>query len=199
MLFVLILIISYLAGSVNFSIILFKILGKDDPRKGYSGNPGTTNVYRQAGPGWAALVLLLDAGRAIAVSLIARHILSAGSIPWAGLALIAGNRYPCFHGFRGGKGVASYIGFTAPVSPAGTIVACIAWVVVYLVKRIPFIASFAAIAVLGTATSLALDCRPGAVIGSLATVLFIVINHWNNIAGFSIKKKDEIIGDDDTA
>ena len=47
---VLIMILAYLAGSVNFSIILFRLLGRDDPRKSFSGNAGTTNVYRLAGP-----------------------------------------------------------------------------------------------------------------------------------------------------
>ncbi|HOO41495.1 MAG TPA: glycerol-3-phosphate acyltransferase, partial [Syntrophales bacterium] len=51
---------AYLAGSVNFAIILFAVLGKGDPRSGFSGNAGATNVRRQAGLGWAALVLLLD-------------------------------------------------------------------------------------------------------------------------------------------
>ena len=197
MLLLLMLIISYLAGSVNISIVLFKLLGKDDPRKGYSGNAGTTNVYRQAGPGWAALVLLLDVGRAVAVSLIARYALEPGSVPWAGLALVAGNRFPCFHGFQGGKGVANYLGFTAALSPAGAMVACIAWAVVYVVKRVPYIASFAMIAVLGIATSFALDNRPAAVLGALTTVLFIIVNHWSNINGSPGKIKEDPAEDDD--
>jgi glycerol-3-phosphate acyltransferase PlsY len=56
---------AYLAGSVNFAIIFLKLAGKADPRLNFSGNAGTTNVYRQAGILWAAVVFLLDIGRAI--------------------------------------------------------------------------------------------------------------------------------------
>lgn len=202
MLLIVILILSYLAGSVNFSILLFKILGLDDPRRGYSGNAGTTNVYRMAGPVWAVIVLLLDVGRAVAVSLIARYALEPGSVTWAGLALIAGNGFPCFHGFKGGKGVANYLGFSAAITPAGAIVACIAWVVVYLLKKIPFIASFAMIAVLGVAVSVSLDNQPGAILGTLATLLLIIFNHRDNISGLMSgtpeRKNTDTPGDDET-
>ena len=57
---------AYLAGSVNFAIIFFKVTGKEDPRLSFSGNAGTTNVYRQAGYFWATVIFLLDIGRAIA-------------------------------------------------------------------------------------------------------------------------------------
>ena len=57
------LLLAYLAGSINFAIIVLRLLGKEDPRTTFSGNAGTTNVYRQAGKGWAVLVLLLDVGR----------------------------------------------------------------------------------------------------------------------------------------
>ncbi len=62
---------AYLAGSVNFAIIFFKLTGKEDPRLSFSGNAGTTNVYRQAGILWATVVFLLDIGRALAVAVIA--------------------------------------------------------------------------------------------------------------------------------
>ena len=108
---------AYLAGSVNFAILLFKALGKDDPRAGFSGNPGATNVYRQAGYFWAVLVLTLDMSRALGVAFIALHLVPLVLVPWAGLGLILGNRFPCLHGLRGGKGVANYLGFTMIIAP----------------------------------------------------------------------------------
>ncbi|MBP7738351.1 MAG: glycerol-3-phosphate acyltransferase [Spirochaetes bacterium] len=186
-----IMMLSYLAGSVNFSILLFRFLGKGDPRKSYSGNAGVTNVYRLAGPVWAAAVLLLDIGRAVAVALIATWILSPVQVPWAGLALVAGNTYPCFHRFRGGKGVANYLGFTAVVTPAGAVVSAIAWVLVYLVKRLPFVASFAMIAVLALGTIAACDYSAVAAVGSIVTALFIVFNHRKNIMEMMERAKKE--------
>ena len=190
--FILLMIAAYLAGSVNFSIILFRLLGKEDPRTLYSGNAGTTNVYRQAGPIWAAVVLLLDVGRAAVVALVAKYFLTPGQIPWMGLALIVGNSHPCFHGFKGGKGVANYLGFTAVLSPYGAIASCVAWVIVYLIKRVPFIASFAMIAILCAATIMACGYEGWAFIGATATALFIVWNHRENISSAMKERKREI-------
>jgi glycerol-3-phosphate acyltransferase PlsY len=181
-------ILSYLAGSVNFAILLFKLLGKSDPRESFSGNAGTTNVYRQAGIAWAAVVLVLDMGRAAGIALLAMHFLPPGQVPWPGLGLIIGNRFPCFHRFRGGKGVASYLGFSLPITPIGSGIAAFAWVMVYLLMRKPFVASFAMILVLAVGTSSACGYAPAAVIGSAITALFIVYNHKKNIAGYTERK-----------
>lgn len=195
--FLLIMIIAYVAGSVNFSIVLFRLLGRDDPRKSFSGNAGTTNVYRLAGPGWAALVLILDVGRAVAVALLATTALTVGQAPWAGLALVAGNRFPCFHRFEGGKGVANYLGFSAVITPLGAIFSCAAWVLVYLVTRAPFIGSFAMIGVLAFATMAASGFASGAVIGAALTALFIILNHRRNIAAWRGSARGDESDDED--
>ena len=173
---------TYLAGSINFAIIALRILGKEDPRTKFSGNAGTTNVYRQAGWGWAALVLLLDVGRAAALAALAMVLLPFAFVPWIGLALVAGNRFPCFHGFRGGKGVASYLGFVVPIAPWGAAAACLAWVAVHRIVRIPFIASFCMILVLGRAVAAAGETDVFSIAGTVATVALIVFNHRRNVA-----------------
>jgi len=186
---ILLLILSYLAGSVNFAIILFRILGKQDPRNSFSGNAGTTNVYRQAGPVWAALVLLLDAGRAVAIAFLALYFLPLWQVPWPGLVLVIGNRYPCFHRFRGGKGVANYLGFSAVIAPLGAAVSALAWVLAYLLKRITFIASFVMILVLAAFTIVEFRHEPVAITGTALTLLFIIYNHKNNVAELWRMKK----------
>lgn len=170
---------AYLAGSVNFSILAFTVTGRDDPRGYGSGNPGATNVYRQAGIGWAVAVLLLDVGRAIAVAMVAKAMLTAWQVPWIGLGLILGNRFPCFHGFRGGKGVANYLGFSAAVVPAWAAAGGLAWGIAHLIGRTPFLSSFALIAVLAGGTAVGMQWR--GVLGTLLTVLFIVGCHHRNI------------------
>ena len=72
---------AYTAGAINFSIILCKILDKDDPRNEFSGNPGVTNMYRQVGFLWATVVLLLDIGRAMGVALISVSMLQMELVP----------------------------------------------------------------------------------------------------------------------
>ena len=175
---------AYLAGSVNFSIVLFRVLGKEDPRSRFSGNPGVTNVFRQAGWLIAAVILLLDVGRAAAVALLARHYWEASWVPWAGLALIMGNHFPCFHGFRGGKGVANFLGFYAVLLPVGAGLAALTYLVVFVFIRIPFIGSFGMIAVL---TGFGLVRWGGTLVGATAlttTALCIVWFHRTNIAAW---------------
>jgi glycerol-3-phosphate acyltransferase PlsY len=173
--------LAYISGSVNFSILLFRMLGRDDPRYHFSGTAGTTNVYRQAGLFWAGVVLLLDLGRALAVSWAALYLLPINYVPWVGLALILGNRFPCFHQFRGGKGVASYLGFTTIISPYSAAFSALVWVGVYGIVRIPFIASFFMTFVLMVGTIIICGYQALATAGAIVTALFIFYNHRQNV------------------
>lgn len=172
---------AYIAGSVNIAVLLFKIFRKDDPRTKFSGNAGTVNIYRQSGIFWAATVFILDFGRAIAVSVISFRLLAPGLAPIAGLALILGNRFPCFHGFRGGKGVANYLGFTAVISPLLTAAAAVLWVIVYGAVRLPFIASFFMVFLLAFANIYSHNYAVISTVFTLLTVFLIIFNHKKNI------------------
>ncbi|MEN6317666.1 MAG: glycerol-3-phosphate acyltransferase [Syntrophaceae bacterium] len=172
---------AYIAGSINFSIIVFKMLGRGDPRYQFSGTAGTTNVYRQAGLFWASVVFILDLGRAVAVSWASLYLLPIYNVPWVGLALVAGNRFPCFHQFRGGKGVAAYLGFTILISPLSTVLSAIIWLIVYGIVRIPFVASFFMTFMLMAGTISACGFQIAATAGTVATALFIFYNHKQNI------------------
>jgi acyl phosphate:glycerol-3-phosphate acyltransferase len=175
--------VAYVAGSVNFSILVFRFTGREDPRQHGSGNPGATNIYRQAGLGWAAGVLLLDMARAVAVALLAVTLLPVWQVPWVGLALIMGNHWPLFHRFRGGKGVANYLGFTLVVAPAWAGIGALAWGAAHLVWRTPFLSSFAMVLCMtvGMALVPGMGVRGG--LGAVATALFIVACHHANIRG----------------
>jgi glycerol-3-phosphate acyltransferase PlsY len=175
---------AYLAGSINFAIIFFKLAGKEDPRLSFSGNAGTTNVYRQAGIVWAAVVFLLDIGRALAVAVIASYFLKTHLLPWAGFFLVLGNSFPCFHGFRGGRGVANYLGFTALIAPWAALIAAAIWLVSYGIGRITFIASFFMVFILALGQAFTLHWKFSAVSGALATFLLILFNHRKNIFGY---------------
>ena len=173
---------AYLLGSVNFAILLFRILSKDDPRDSFSGNAGTTNVYRQAGMSWSIVVLLLDLGRAMAVAWAALYFLGLNGAPWVGLALVIGNGFPCLHQFRGGKGVASYLGFTLLIAPWATALSALVWMIVYGLVRTPFIASFFMVAVLAGGTSIACNLQVLPTAGAILTALLIFYHHRRNIA-----------------
>ncbi len=178
---ILIYIVAYLAGSINFAIIFFKLTGKADPRLSFSGNAGTTNVYRQAGYFWAAVILLLDLGRALGVAALAVYYLEVRYLPWAGFFLVLGNSFPCFHNFRGGKGVANYLGFTALISPWAALASAAIWLIAYGIGRITFIASFFMVFALALGQAFTLHWKFSALAGAAATFLLILFNHRKNI------------------
>lgn len=180
---------AYLAGSVNFPILLFKILGKGDPRDEFSANPGAFNVYRQLGVIWALVILLLDISRAVAVALISVNLLSFQLVPWVGLGLILGNRLPCFHGFKGGKGVANYLGFSALIVPTFAAISVPVWLVMYALFRIAFIGSLLMVFILGAGTLYLFNFDPTAGTGVLATMALIIYSHKQNIRELLQKKK----------
>jgi glycerol-3-phosphate acyltransferase PlsY len=172
---------AYILGSINFAILFMKAIGRGDPRSKFSGNAGATNVYRQAGLFWAAVILLLDFGRALLLSFLSIQWSGITLTPWVGLSLLLGNRFPCFHQFRGGKGVGSYIGFTAALSPLTSALSCLVWVAGYAVFRVPFVASLGMILVLAAGSMLAVSWDTPAVIGIGLTEALLLANHWPNI------------------
>jgi len=190
-LFIILFIFAYVAGSINFSILLFKILGKEDPRGKFSGNAGATNVYRQAGIYWAIVVLVFDIGRSVGVALISLVLLPQNYAPLIGFGLILGNRFPCFYGFKGGKGVANYFGFTAVLTPISAIIAGLAWLAVFAFLRIPFISSFCMISILAAGTLIDYNSQPLAILGVSITAAFIFFSHRKNIVEM-IKPKDRV-------
>ncbi len=109
----------YIVGSVPFGLLAGRLRGVDIRRHG-SGNIGTTNALRLLGPHWAALVLLLDAGKGFAAGFFASSLFGPGD-PWiaalGGLSSIAGHNWSIFLRFDGGKGAATTLGvflFLAP-------------------------------------------------------------------------------------
>ncbi len=180
----LLIVIAYLAGSVNFAILLFSILGKEDPRSRFSGNPGTVNVYRQAGIPWAVLVLLLDMGRAVGVAALAYYLLPVEYVSPVAFFLILGNRFPCFHRFSGGKGVANFLGFTAFLSPLSAAISCLVWISVYGIARVTFVPSFLMVLALGGGSVYFVSRDPVFIAGMAVTALFIMVNHSRNVREF---------------
>ena len=190
---VLVCVAAYLAGSINFSILFFRIAGKADPRLSFSGNAGTTNVYRQAGLPWAVLVFALDIGRALAVACLAVHYINGEWLVWAGFFLILGNTFPCFHGFRGGKGVANYLGFTILIAPWAVMLSAMIWACVFWLKRMPFLASLFMVATLSVGHGVTFQWALPTAAGAFMTFALIVLNHRKNILD-ALRQEDATAG-----
>ncbi len=102
---------AYLVGSINFSILLSKIISGKDIRESGSGNAGATNMLRTYGKKMGIITLLLDLLKGILVVSICRLINIAEEWTYiAGVAVALGHNFPIFFGFRGGKGVATSLG-----------------------------------------------------------------------------------------
>jgi glycerol-3-phosphate acyltransferase PlsY len=104
------LILGYLLGSIPFGLLLTKFTGGPDIRSIGSGNIGATNVLRTGNKTLAALTLLGDMLKGTAAVLAARHFISADAALYAGLGAFLGHVFPVWLKFKGGKGVATYIG-----------------------------------------------------------------------------------------
>lgn len=115
--YIIVAIIAYLIGSVNFSIIISKKIAGFDVREKGSGNAGTTNMLRSVGKKAALITLVCDIlkgvvsiGIAIIIGNIAKNLDKELLLQIAGIAVIIGHTFPVFFGFKGGKGVATSLG-----------------------------------------------------------------------------------------
>jgi glycerol-3-phosphate acyltransferase PlsY len=172
--------IGYLLGSIPFGVVLTRLAGVGDVRKIGSGNIGATNVLRTGRRDLAALTLLADALKGTVAVLIGQWILG-GDVPAAAGALGAflGHLFPVWLGFKGGKGVATYLGALVAISPWSAAVFAIAWLAVASVSRWSSLGALAAS--LATLVSLTLlDQRVAAVVFSAMTVL-LWVRHSENI------------------
>ena len=177
---------AYLLGSVSFAVVVSRLFGLADPRSYGSGNPGATNVLRAGSRPAAALTLLGDAAKgAVAVWLVRAFGPQFGAgeiaVALAALAAFVGHLYPVFFGFKGGKGVATFLGAVLALDFSAGLIACSAWLVVALAWRYSSLASLCA----ASAAPLALLAVNGspAVAGIVAVMsLLLAVRHRQNIA-----------------
>ncbi|WOI56072.1 glycerol-3-phosphate 1-O-acyltransferase PlsY [Palleronia sp. LCG004] len=139
-------ILAYLLGSVPFGIVFTRIFGLGDLRKIGSGNIGATNVLRTGSKPAAILTLVSDVGKGAFAVVLARLLVGPEAAEIAGFAAFLGHCYPVYLGFRGGKGVATFLGTTlALVWPVGLAI-CATWLAVAAITRISSLAALVAAA-----------------------------------------------------
>ena len=181
----------YLLGSIPFGLLFAVVSGAGDVRKIGSGNIGATNVLRTGKKWAAAATLICDAAKGAVAVLLAKHFLAPGAEIFAALAAVLGHLFPVWLGFKGGKGVATFIGVCLALYwPVGLAV-CITWLLMALVWRISSLSALIAIA-LSPAYFFALgqrDYAPVAVV--LAATIFFM--HRENIQRL-IQGKEPRIG-----
>lgn len=135
----------YLLGSIPFGLLLTRFAGKGDIRDIGSGNIGATNVLRTGSKGLAAATLVLDSLKGSAAVLLARWLWPE-AVNYAAAAALVGHLYPVWLKFRGGKGVATFLGILVPLMPMAALVYAVVWIGLLLTVRISSVAGMAAAA-----------------------------------------------------
>jgi glycerol-3-phosphate acyltransferase PlsY len=136
--------LGYLLGSIPFGLVLTRLTGKGDLRQIGSGNIGATNVLRTGSKPLAALTLLLDCLKATAAILVARSLWGDETATFAAAGAMIGHLYPVWLRFRGGKGVATFLGVLIPLLPIAAIIYAATWLFLLLAIRISSVAGMAA-------------------------------------------------------
>ncbi|MGV1757938.1 glycerol-3-phosphate 1-O-acyltransferase PlsY [Rhizobium sp. P44RR-XXIV] len=128
-------VIGYLLGSIPFGLLLTRMAGLGDVRNIGSGNIGATNVLRTGNKWLAAATLLLDAFKGTAAVLITAHFFGEDAGVLAGFAAFIGHIFPVWIGFKGGKGVATYLGILLGLAPLMALIFAIIWLVIAFTTR----------------------------------------------------------------
>ncbi|MBJ6363508.1 glycerol-3-phosphate 1-O-acyltransferase PlsY [Paenibacillus sp. GCM10012307] len=186
-------IISYLLGSVAFSILVARWVKGIDIRQHGSGNAGATNTLRILGKGPALFVFLLDVGKGVLAVFIGSWF-SGGSI-WvmvlSGLASIVGHNWPIWFGFKGGKGIATTVGVMLTVAFIPALYAGIAAIVLIVITRYVSLGSLV-FAALTPVFVLLLDKPLPLLWGSLVLCAFAFLRHRTNIAKLLQGKENKL-------
>lgn len=137
-------IIGYLLGTIPFGLLITRAAGLGDVRKIGSGNIGATNVLRTGRRELAALTLVLDALKGFAAVLIARYFWGGDTLFIAAIAVFIGHCFPVWLNFKGGKGVATFIGILLGLAwPAGLIF-CVVWLIIAFGQKYSSLAALTA-------------------------------------------------------
>ena len=178
---IILIIASYMIGSLSTAIILCRVRYGVDIRTLGSGNAGTTNVLRNFGKKAAGITLLLDALKGVPCYLLGYYLCHSYGVALAcGLAAILGHIYPVWYQFRGGKGVATTLGVALVAAPKITLLALLIALAVMAVSRrvslgsILGVIAFEVIAVL-------MHADRALLLWGICAVLIIIIKHKDNI------------------
>lgn len=197
-------IIAYLIGSINFSVIFSKKMAGFDVREKGSGNAGTTNMLRSVGKKAAAITLICDILKGVVAILIAMFVAwafkvenAALLVQIAGIAVVLGHTFPIFFGFKGGKGVATSLGILIMSNWQIGLICLVFGVVLIALTRMVSLGSCAA-AVLFPVLTLFINenyiVSQGSsyLIYSIILAVIVLFNHRSNIKRILSGKENKI-------
>ncbi|AYF03018.1 acyl-phosphate glycerol 3-phosphate acyltransferase [Paracoccus yeei] len=171
-------VLGYLLGSIPFGIVITRALGLGDLRQIGSGNIGATNVLRTGNKPAALATLLLDSGKGAIAVLLARWLAGPDAALVAGAAAFLGHLFPVWLGFKGGKGVATFLGTVLALDWRLGLIACGLWLLTAAAGRISSLSALVA-AALTPALAWWLDGPRMAVVTGFMAVLIFIRHHAN--------------------
>jgi glycerol-3-phosphate acyltransferase PlsY len=136
--------VGYLLGSIPFGLLLTKAMGLGNLREIGSGNIGATNVLRTGNKGAAAATLLLDGAKGAVAVLLAREFAGEAAAHITALAAFLGHCFPVWLGFKGGKGVATFLGLMLALAWPVGLLACATWLATAVISRISSLSALVA-------------------------------------------------------
>jgi glycerol-3-phosphate acyltransferase PlsY len=144
----LVVLMAYLIGSISFAVVVSKLMGLPDPHSYGSGNPGATNVLRTGSKAAAVLTLLGDAAKGYVAVVLARVLVGVDIDSWVlpavTVAAFLGHVFPVFHGFKGGKGVATALGILLAINWVLGLTTLSTWLIVAVFLRYSSLAALIA-------------------------------------------------------
>jgi glycerol-3-phosphate acyltransferase PlsY len=183
MISILIILASYLLGSIMFSVIMGKLVAGIDIRNHGSGNAGATNTLRIMGKGPAIVVFLLDIGKGVLAVCLAKWLVPDhyGIAVICGIAVILGHNWPIWFNFRGGKGIATTIGMLISLAFFPTLFAGLIAIITILITRYVSLGSLLLTTFLPVFIYW-MDYPMELLWGSFAILVFALVKHRKNIA-----------------
>jgi acyl phosphate:glycerol-3-phosphate acyltransferase len=173
-------VLGYLLGSVPFGVLVTRAMGLGDLRQIGSGNIGATNVLRTGNKRAALATLLLDGGKGAVAVLLARWLVGGeDSAQIAGFAAFIGHLYPVWLGFKGGKGVATFLGLFLALDWQVGLGLCLTWAVTAAILRVSSVAALVAAASAGLWVLWRTD--GSLLVLSLVLTIMIYLRHSENL------------------
>ncbi len=172
-------VLAYMLGSVPFGIVITRAMGLGDLRQIGSGNIGATNVLRTGNKGAALATLLLDAAKGGIAVALARLVAGEDAAQVAALSSFLGHLFPVWLGFKGGKGVATFLGTMLVLDWRIGMAACATWAVTAAVTRISSLSALVAAALSSLWLLIFHDGQ--LLILTVLLTLLIYWKHWPNL------------------
>ncbi len=173
-------VVGYLLGSIPFGILIARVMGLGNLRSIGSGNIGATNVLRTGNKKAAFLTLVFDGGKGAVAVLIAQRFANADAVQIAAFAAFLGHCFPVWLGFKGGKGVATFLGVLLALAWPIGVACCATWLAVAVALRISSLSALVA-AVSSIVWALVFGV-PQFVLLFAALIVLIFYRHSANIA-----------------